>query len=143
MTFKHICVGSVLGFSLLSSVGCAAPSAEMGPQLAGGSETAKWQQKWLYASEKNGLVFADKQQLTTLVPGQFEYLAVYQDIALTYDTQVDQVQGIKLDMGNMQRFPLLPKRSFQVEWLCLQPRLADQNLYAWIGDDAGHAEQWL
>ncbi len=143
MTFKHICVSSALGFSLLSSVGCAAPSAEMGPQLAGGSETAKWQQKWLYASEKNGLVFADKQQLTTLVPGQFEYLAVYQDIALTYDTQVDQVQGIKLDMGNMQRFPLLPKRSFQVEWLCLQPRLADQNLYAWIGDDAGHAEQWL
>ena len=83
------------------------------------------------------------EQLKSVVPGQFEYLAIWQDIALTYDTQVDQVQGIKLDMHNMQRLPLLPKRQIQIDWLCLQPRQADNNLYAWIGNEEGQAEQWL
>ncbi|QQX80246.1 phytase [Shewanella sp. KX20019] len=112
-----------------------------GPVAA--SEMAIWEQRALFASERLGLVLADKQQLNVIVPGQFEYLAVYNNIALTYDTQVDQVQGIKLNLNNMQRLSLLPKRAFQVEWLCLQPRRADNNLYAWIGDDAGHSEQWL
>jgi 3-phytase len=114
---------------------------EQGP--VAGSEMAIWNKRALFASERLGLVLADKQQLNIMVPGQFEYLAVHGDTALTYDTQVDQVQGIKLSLNNTQRLSLLPKRSFQVEWLCLQPRQADNNLYAWIGDDAGHAEQWL
>lgn len=146
MTFKHVLTQSTLGLTLLSSALIAAQAqvAEIvQPSPAGGSEVAKWQDHWLYASEQQGLLLADKAALKTLVPGQFEYLAVHNNIALTYDTQVDQVQGIKLDINNMQRLPLLPKRSFQVEWLCLQPRVADGNLYAWIGDDAGRAEQWL
>ncbi|MGS0676243.1 phytase [Shewanella sp. 125m-1] len=112
-----------------------------GPVAA--SEMAIWEQRALFSSEHLGLVLADKQQLNVIVPGQFEYLAVHGDTALTYDTQVDQVQGIKLSMNNTQRLSLLPKRAFQVEWLCLQPRQADNNLYGWIGDDAGHSEQWL
>ncbi|MCL1051738.1 phytase [Shewanella abyssi] len=112
-----------------------------GPVAA--SEMAIWDQRALFASERLGLVLADKQQLNVIVPGQFEYLAVHGDTALTYDTQVDQVQGIKLNLNNTQRLSLLPKRAFQVEWLCLQPRRADNNLYGWIGDDAGHSEQWL
>ncbi|MCK8045010.1 phytase [Shewanella sp. 1CM18E] len=146
MTFKHICASSALGLSLLSSALItvqAQTAAVVQPSPAGGSEVAKWQGHWLYASEQQGLLLTDKGTLKTAVPGQFEYLAVHNNIALTYDTQVDQVQGIKLDINNMQRLPLLPKRSFQVEWLCLQPRLADGNLYAWIGDEAGRAEQWL
>lgn len=111
--------------------------------LDGGSEVAKWQQHWLFVSESQGLLMAQPQSLKVLMPGQFEYLSIQDNIALTYDTQVDQVQGIKLDLNNVQRLALLPKRSFQVEWLCLQPRKADQNLYAWIGDDEGRAEQWL
>ncbi len=107
------------------------------------SEMAIWQQRALFASEQQGLVLADRQQLNVIVPGQFEYLAVHGDIALTYDTQIDQVQGVSLSLSNTQRMSLLPKRAFQVEWLCLQPRQADNNLYAWIGDDAGHSEQWL
>ncbi|GIU19306.1 phytase [Shewanella sp. c952] len=107
------------------------------------SEMAIWQQRALFASEQHGLVLADKQQLNVMVPGQFEYLAVHGDTALTYDTQIDQVQGIRLSLSNTQRLSLLPKRAFQVEWLCLQPRRVDDNLYAWIGDDAGHSEQWL
>lgn len=108
-----------------------------------GSEMAIWEQRALFVSERLGLVLAEQQQLNVIVPGQFEYLAVHGDTALTYDTQVDQVQGIKLSVSNTQRLSLLPKRAFQVEWLCLQPRQADKNLYAWLGDDEGHAEQWL
>ncbi|WP_108945001.1 phytase [Shewanella halifaxensis] len=146
MTFKHVLTQSALGLTLLSSalIAVQAQTAEVvQPSPAGGSEVAKWQSHWLYASEQQGLLLTDNAGLKTVVPGQFEYLAVHNNIALTYDTQVDQVQGIKLDINNMQRLALLPKRSFQVEWLCLQPRLADGNLYAWIGDEAGRAEQWL
>ncbi|QYK00903.1 phytase [Shewanella psychrotolerans] len=109
----------------------------------GGSELVKWQQHRLFVSENKGLLMAQQQSFKVLMPGQFEYLSVQDNVALTYDTQVDQVQGIRLDLSNVQRLTLLPKRSFQVEWLCLQPRKADQNLYAWIGDDEGRAEQWL
>ncbi len=148
MTFKHVLTQSTLGLTLLSSAlitaQAQAQAAEViKPSPVGGSEVVKWQGHWLYASEQQGLLLADKTALKTVVPGQFEYLAAHNNIALTYDSQVDQVQGIKLDINNMQRLPLLPKRSFQVEWLCLQPRVADGNLYAWIGDEAGRAEQWL
>lgn len=109
---------------------------------AAGSQAAKWRDNWLFASEQQGLVLADGE-LKNIVPGQFEHLDIWGDIALTYDMQVDQVQGIKLDVDNMQRLPLLPKRQIQVDWLCLQPRTADNNLYAWIGNEEGQAEQWL
>ncbi|MFS1436849.1 phytase [Shewanella sp. 10N.286.48.A6] len=116
-------------------------SVLQGPVAA--SEMAMWDQRALFVSKRLGLVLEDKQQLKVLVPGQFEYLAVHENMALTYDTYTDQVQGIALSENNSQRLSLLPKRSFPVEWLCLQPRQADSNLYAWFGDDAGHAEQWL
>ncbi|MDB2387336.1 phytase, partial [Shewanella sp.] len=87
------------------------------------------------------LVYREQHKSTVMLAGQFEYLALHDDLALTYDTQADQIQGIRL--SDAKRLPLLPKRGFHVEWLCLQPRAADSNLYAWIGDDAGHAEQWL
>lgn len=121
----------------------AYPSRTIQQGPVAGSEMAIWNKRALFASERLGLVLEDNQQLNVMVPGQFEYLAVHGDTALTYDTQIDQVQGIKLSLNDTQRLSLLPKRSFQVEWLCLQPRQADNNLYAWIGDDAGHAEQWL
>ncbi|WP_083700244.1 phytase [Shewanella sp. UCD-KL12] len=108
-----------------------------------GSEMAKWQHGFVFASEQQGLVLENNNKLTSIMPGQFEYLSIFENIGLTYDTQVDQVQGINLSLTNAYRFPLLPKRSFQVEWLCLQPRAVDNNLYAWIGDDEGRAEQWL
>ncbi|WP_394204189.1 phytase [Shewanella waksmanii] len=130
-----MCAGnSVAATSINDSLSVVGPAA--------GSQAAKWGEHWLYVSEQQGLVLAD-EQLKSVVPGQFEYLAIWQDIALTYDTQVDQVQGIKLDMHNMQRLPLLPKRQIQIDWLCLQPRQADNNLYAWIGNEEGQAEQWL
>ncbi|PKG56854.1 phytase [Shewanella sp. Choline-02u-19] len=130
-----------LGTAMANPVAQQVRTALQGPIAA--SEMAMWDQRALFASERLGLVIEDKQLLKVIVPGQFEYLAVHKDIALTYDTEIDQVQGINLSLSNTQRLSLLPKRSFQVEWLCLQPRQADKNLYAWLGDDAGHAEQWL
>ncbi|QLE83679.1 phytase [Shewanella sp. Scap07] len=115
-------------------------SIPVGP--VAGSQAAKWRDHWLLVSEKSGLTLVDNE-LKQLVPGQFEYLDTWGDIALTYDMQVDQVQGIKLDINNMQRLALLPKRQIQIDWLCLQPRAADNNLYAWIGNEEGQAEQWL
>ncbi|MCG9695643.1 phytase [Shewanella sp. Isolate11] len=145
---KHLILTAGVWLSLISglpSVWASSPALEAKVMLSpkAGSEMTLWQQQPLFVSETQGLILADKDQLKVMMPGQFEYLSVYQDVALTYDTQVDQVQGIHLNLGKTYRLPLLPKRDFQVEWLCLQARQVDQNLYAWIGDDAGHAEQWL
>lgn len=136
-----LCVLLVSSLVVESSGLASERAITLGPKA--GSEVAKWQDRLVFASGQQGLLFEDKKKLRVLMPGKFEYLSINGDIALTYDSQIDQVQGIKLSLHDAHRLSLLPKRSFQVEWLCLQPRKADQNLYAWIGDDEGRAEQWL
>jgi 3-phytase len=126
---------------VLANADLAKRDALTGPQA--GSEMSQWHNAPLFASKQHGLVIADKANLSVLVPGQFEYLSLHNNIALTYDIHVDQVQGIALSNHEAKRLTSLPKRPFSVEWLCLQPREADNNLYAWIGSEEGQAEQWL
>lgn len=39
--------------------------------------------------------------------------------------------------------PLLPMASFEINWICIQPRPQDGNIYVWFGSEDGYSEQWL
>ncbi|MCT7941017.1 phytase [Shewanella holmiensis] len=131
----------MFGLNLPVAVNATSAHLPIGPM--DGSQSAKWNDKWLYASEKQGLFLSDKQAVRQVVAGNFTYLDVAKDIALTYDINADQIKAIRLAQPKMHTLGLLPKRDIEIEWLCLQPREADNNLYAWIGNEAGQAEQWL
>ncbi|TKB51780.1 phytase [Ferrimonas aestuarii] len=139
---------TMLAVSGLFSASVVAESlaTELAPD-ASGSQAAPWgvdaAQGWLMASASNGLLWQQDKQLRTLVEGHFEQLAVHGDLALTIDVISDQVQPVALSKGKATKLSPLPLRDFQVQWLCLQPRAADNGLYAWLGSEDGRAEQWL
>ncbi|MBY5981953.1 phytase [Ferrimonas balearica] len=108
-----------------------------------GSQGARYQDGWLLASEREGLVWQQGDQTRTVLPGRFEALAVAADLALTIELTEDRVVPVKLTATGAQALPPLPQRTFQVEWLCLQRHADSDSLYAWIGGERGWAEQWL
>ncbi|MFB2733227.1 phytase [Shewanella mangrovisoli] len=110
---------------------------------------------WLWVSEKNGLMLqnmpsADKTSLPaakTLVKGEFELLAFSDPYALTLDRRADRIRPIMIKQieGKVATnvLPLLPMASFEINWICIQPRPQDGNIYAWFGGEDGYSEQWL
>ncbi len=110
---------------------------------------------WLWVSEKTGLMLqsmpsADKTPLPaakTLVKGEFELLAFSDPYALTLDRRADRIRPIMIKQieGKVTTnvLPLLPMASFEINWICIQPRPQDGNIYAWFGGEDGYSEQWL
>ncbi|MFB2803150.1 phytase [Shewanella seohaensis] len=110
---------------------------------------------WLWVSEKQGLMrqsmpSADKTTLPaakTLVKGEFELLAFSDPYALTLDRRADRIRPIMVKQieGKVATnvLPLLPMTSFEINWICIQPRPQDGNIYAWFGGEDGYSEQWL
>ncbi|MFB2649919.1 phytase [Shewanella mangrovisoli] len=110
---------------------------------------------WLWVSEKQGLMLqsmptADKTSLPaakTLVKGEFELLAFSDPYALTLDRRADRIRPIMIKQieGKVATnvLPLLPMASFEINWICIQPRPQDGNIYAWFGGEDGYSEQWL
>lgn len=110
---------------------------------------------WLWVSEKNGLMLqsmpsADKTSLPaakTLVKGEFELLAFSDPYALTLDRRADRIRPIMIKQieGKVATnvLPLLPMATFEINWICIQPRPQDGNIYAWFGGEDGYSEQWL
>lgn len=110
---------------------------------------------WLWVSEKQGLMLqsmpsADKTPLpaaNTLVKGEFELLAFSDPYALTLDRRADRIRPIMIKQieGKVATnvLPLLPMASFEINWICIQPRPQDGNIYAWFGGEDGYSEQWL
>lgn len=110
---------------------------------------------WLWVSEKQGLMLqsmpsADKASLPaakTLVKGEFELLAFSDPYALTLDRRADRIRPIMIKQieGKVATnvLPLLPMASFEINWICIQPRPQDGNIYAWFGGEDGYSEQWL
>lgn len=110
---------------------------------------------WLWVSEKTGLMLqsmpnADKTSLPaakTLVKGEFELLAFSDPYALTLDRRADRIRPIMIKQieGKVATnvLPLLPMASFEINWICIQPRPQDGNIYAWFGGEDGYSEQWL
>ncbi|ABI39156.1 3-phytase [Shewanella sp. MR-4] len=110
---------------------------------------------WLWVSEKQGLMrqsmpSADKTPLPaakTLVKGEFELLAFSDPYALTLDRRADRIRPIMIKQieGKVATnvLPLLPMASFEINWICIQPRPQDGNIYAWFGGEDGYSEQWL
>ena len=110
---------------------------------------------WLWVSEKTGLMLqsmptADKTSLPaakTLVKGEFELLAFSDPYALTLDRRADRIRPIMIKQieGKVATnvLPLLPMASFEINWICIQPRSQDGNIYAWFGGEDGYSEQWL
>ncbi|ASK69144.1 phytase [Shewanella bicestrii] len=110
---------------------------------------------WLWVSEKQGLMLqsmpsADKTTLPaakTLVKGEFELLAFNAPYALTLDRRADRIRPIMIKQieGKVATnvLPLLPMASFEINWICIQPRPQDGNIYAWFGGEDGYSEQWL
>lgn len=110
---------------------------------------------WLWVSEKSGLMLqsiptADKTSLPaakTLVKGEFELLAFSDPYALTLDRRADRIRPIMIKQieGKVATnvLPLLPMASFEINWICIQPRPQDGNIYAWFGGEDGYSEQWL
>lgn len=110
---------------------------------------------WLWVSEKTGLMLqsmpnADKTSLPaakTLVKGEFELLAFSDPYALTLDRRADRIRPIMIKQieGKVATnvLPLLPMASFEIHWICIQPRPQDGNIYAWFGGEDGYSEQWL
>lgn len=110
---------------------------------------------WLWVSERNGLMLqsmptADKTSLPaakTLVKGEFELLAFSDPYALTLDRRADRIRPIMIKQieGKVatNALPLLPMASFEINWICIQPRPQDGNTYAWFGGEDGYSEQWL
>lgn len=110
---------------------------------------------WLWVSEKQGLMLqtlptADNTPMpaaTTLVKGEFELLAFSDPYALTLDRRADRIRPIMIKQieGNVATnlLPLLPMASFEINWICIQPRPQDGNIYAWFGSEDGYSEQWL
>ena len=110
---------------------------------------------WLWVSEKTGLMLqsmpsADKTSLPaakTLVQGEFELLAFSDPYALTLDRRADRIRPIMIKHieGKVATnvLPLLPMASFEINWICIQPRSQDGNIYAWFGGEDGYSEQWL
>lgn len=110
---------------------------------------------WLWVSEKNGLMLqsmpsADKTTLPaakTLVKGEFELLAFSDPYALTLDRRAGRIRPIMIKQieGKVATnvLPLLPMASFEINWICIQPRPQDGNIYAWFGGEDGYSEQWL
>lgn len=110
---------------------------------------------WLWVSEKQGLMLqtlptADNTPMpaaTTLIKGEFELLAFSDPYALTLDRRADRIRPIMIKQieGNVATnlLPLLPMASFEINWICIQPRPQDGNIYAWFGSEDGYSEQWL
>lgn len=110
---------------------------------------------WLWVSEKTGLMLqsmptADKTSLPaakTLVKGEFELLAFSDPYAFTLDRRADRIRPIIIKQieGKVATnvLPLLPMASFEINWICIQPRSQDGNIYAWFGGEDGYSEQWL
>ncbi|MFB2728518.1 phytase [Shewanella mangrovisoli] len=110
---------------------------------------------WLWVSEKNGLMLqsmpsADETSLPaakTLVKGEFELLAFSDPYALTLDRRADRIRPIMIKQieGKVVTnvLPLLPMATFEINWICIQPRPQDGNIYAWFGGEDGYSEQWL
>ncbi len=109
---------------------------------------------WLWVSEKQGLMLQSIKQNDTelpsaknLVKGEFELLAYSDPYALTLDRRADRIRPIMLKHieGKVTTnvLPLLPMGSFEINWICIQPRSQDGNIYAWFGGEDGHSEQWL
>ncbi|PWF64223.1 phytase [Shewanella sp. BC20] len=110
---------------------------------------------WLWVSEKTGLMLqsmpsADKTSLPaakTLVKGEFELLAFSDPYALTLDRRADRIRPIMIKQieGKVATnvLPLLQMASFEINWICIQPRSQDGNIYAWFGGEDGYSEQWL
>ena len=110
---------------------------------------------WLWVSEKQGLMLqtlptADNTPMpaaTTLIKGEFELLAFSDPYALTLDRRADRIRPIMLKQieGKVttNMLPLLPMASFEINWICIQPRPQDGNIYAWFGSEDGYSEQWL
>lgn len=123
------------------------------------------QSHWLFASEQQGLMLqtvlvTEMQQgmqttaadaplpaASLLVKGDFELLAFSDPYALTLDRKADRVRPIMLKEINGKPttnvLPLLPMGHFEINWICIQPRTQDGNIYAWFGGESGNSEQWL
>ncbi|MDT3280522.1 phytase [Shewanella scandinavica] len=120
---------------------------------------------WLFTSEQQGLMLqtvlvTEMQQgmqttvaeaplpaSSLLVKGDFELLAFSDPYALTLDRKADRVRPIMLKEINGKPttnvLPLLPMGNFEINWICIQPRTQDGNIYAWFGGESGKSEQWL
>ncbi|PIW60581.1 phytase [Shewanella sp. CG12_big_fil_rev_8_21_14_0_65_47_15] len=127
---------------------------------ANGSSTPKTPQSpnapaWLWVSEKQGLILQTMPTVentslpaaATLVKGEFELLAFSDPYVLTLDRRADRIRPIMLKQiaGKVatNMLPLLPMTQFEINWICIQPRLQDGNIYAWFGGEDGYSEQWL
>lgn len=119
---------------------------------------------WLFASEQQGLMLQTVLMAQTqhgmqttaqaplpaarlLVQGDFELLAFSDPYALTLDRKADRVRPIMLKeidgKPTTNILPLLPMGHFEINWICIQPRTQDGNIYAWFGGESGKSEQWL
>lgn len=108
---------------------------------------------WLLASERQGLLLQSVPSSGSLpapkvlVKGEFELLAVSDPYVLTLDRRADRIRPIMLKQVNGEPttnvLPLLPMGSFEIHWICIQPRQQDGNIYAWFGGENGQSEQWL
>lgn len=112
------------------------------------------QPDWLWVSEQQGLMLqrlslaqAPLPAASLLVKGDFELLAFSSPYALTLDRKADRVRPIMLKEINGKPttniLPLLPMGHFEINWICIQPRTQDGNIYAWFGGESGNSEQWL
>ena len=110
---------------------------------------------WLWVSEKQGLMRQSMPSVgkttlpaaNTLVKGEFELLAFSDPYALTLDRRADRIRPIMIKQieGKVATnvLPLLPMATFEINWICIQPRPQDGNIYAWFGGEDGYSEQWL
>ncbi|MGL4712750.1 MAG: phytase, partial [Shewanella sp.] len=114
---------------------------------------AKDNNQWLLASERQGLLLQSVPSSGSLpapkvlVKGEFELLAFSDPYVLTLDRRADRIRPIMLKQVNGEPttnvLPLLPMGSFEIHWICIQPRQQDGNIYAWFGGENGQSEQWL
>ncbi|RLV61277.1 phytase [Parashewanella curva] len=111
-----------------------------------GGQAQPFNNGWLVSSEKQGLLWmndTDSAQAKLWLQGDFTLLATDKNLVVTYDRRSDRVQPILVKQNEAFPVSQLPKRDFEINWLCLQPRAADKLTYLWLGGEHGKAEQWL
>ncbi|RYV01496.1 phytase [Shewanella sp. OPT22] len=110
-----------------------------------GSQGVRFNNGWLLASEKSGLVSwnGESDNGNTLAKGEYKYLQASSDIAITFDTRTDRVQPFSVVNGTLTKLALMPELDYEINWVCLQPRQQDGLTYVWLGGESGNAQQWV
>ncbi|EDY87001.1 3-phytase [gamma proteobacterium HTCC5015] len=122
----------------------AVPSS-LNNEFQGNAQILPIREQWLLASESQGLQIIGAATHHVLSEGRFELLdrRFYKGhhLAVSYDIENNQPVFIRISDADKVSVSPLSSPNFQIDGLCLQ-NSHDGELYLWLLDGDGRAEQW-